>query len=61
MARRGRECSHAWMGLVRHIALPEEQWSHWELSHEQEERVITTLFALLDGFLSEREEETRSL
>ena len=57
VARRGRECQHAWMGQVRHIALPDESWDHWELSPEQEERVITVLFALLDEFLAERAEE----
>jgi hypothetical protein len=60
VAKRGAECNHAWMGVVRHIALPGEQWHHWQLSPEQEERVITTLFALLDDFLSEREEETHT-
>ncbi|WP_424879384.1 hypothetical protein [Streptomyces sp. SLBN-8D4] len=58
VARRGRECQHAWMGLVRHIALPDEGWDHWQLSPEQEERVITVLFALLDEFLAERAEQS---
>ncbi|MEX1659589.1 hypothetical protein ABZ960_41685 [Streptomyces pseudovenezuelae] len=49
------------MGLVRHIALPDERWHHWQLSPEQEERVITTLFALLDDFLAEQEEGTPTL
>ncbi|RRR70217.1 hypothetical protein [Streptomyces sp. RP5T] len=54
VARRGRECNHAWPGLVRHLALP-DGWHHWQLSPEQEERVMAVLFALLDDFLAERE------
>jgi hypothetical protein len=37
---------------VRHIALG--TWDRWELSTEQEELVIDTLFNLLDEYLAER-------
>ncbi|MFI6848419.1 hypothetical protein OG535_18895 [Kitasatospora sp. NBC_00085] len=54
VARRGRDCNHAWPGQVRHIAMP-EGWDSWELSPEAEERVIKVLFELLDEFLTERD------
>ncbi|QYC42177.1 hypothetical protein Nocox_22865 [Nonomuraea coxensis DSM 45129] len=53
IARRGETCSHHWSGQVRHIALA--TWDHWELSADQEELVIDTLFTLLDEYLAERE------
>ncbi|MER6007024.1 hypothetical protein ABT120_51395 [Nonomuraea angiospora] len=53
IARRGETCNHHWSGQVRHIAL--DTWDRWELSAEQEELVIDTLFNLLDEYLAERE------
>ncbi|MDX3854144.1 hypothetical protein [Streptomyces sp. AK02-01A] len=53
VARRGRECSHAWHIQVRHLALPEGS-DFWDLSADQEQHIIKVLFALLDEFLAER-------
>jgi hypothetical protein len=52
--RRGKDCNHGWSGQVRHIALP-EGWEGWDLSPEQEQRVIDALFQLLDEYLAEVE------
>ncbi|MET8002831.1 hypothetical protein [Nonomuraea glycinis] len=52
IGRRGKTCNHHWSGQVRHIALG--TWDRWELSTEQEELVIDTLFNLLDEYLAER-------
>ncbi|TQS44029.1 hypothetical protein [Cryptosporangium phraense] len=52
-ARRGRDCDHAWPGKVLHLALP-EGWTA-DLAPGQDRHAITTLFALLDAFLGERE------
>ncbi|MFI6875193.1 hypothetical protein ACIBL6_17325 [Streptomyces sp. NPDC050400] len=60
VARRGRDCNHAWPGQVRHLALP-DGWESWELPAEQEQRVIEVLFELLDEFLSEREADIRTV
>ncbi|MBI0380254.1 hypothetical protein JBE27_29290 [Streptomyces albiflaviniger] len=55
VARRGRDCNHAWPGQVLHIALP----NGWDdiriLSPEDDRRAIKVLFELLDEFASERE------
>ncbi|WP_240776872.1 hypothetical protein [Nonomuraea basaltis] len=60
VARRGQDCNHGWHGQVRHIALP-DGWKKWELTPEEESRVIEVLFELLDEFLAERERlEARS-
>ncbi|WP_307711180.1 hypothetical protein [Streptomyces sp. V1I6] len=42
-----------WPGQVLHIALPDGWDSMWELSYEDEQRAITTLFQLLDQFAAE--------
>ncbi|WP_405063821.1 hypothetical protein OG474_19835 [Kribbella sp. NBC_01505] len=55
VARRGRECNHAWNGVVRHIALP-EGWEVWELTPDQDRRVMEVFFELLDEFLAEQEQ-----
>jgi hypothetical protein len=39
---------------VRHIALP-DGWERWELTREEETKVIEVLFTLLDEFLAARE------
>jgi hypothetical protein len=54
VARWGRDCSYAWQVQARRIALP-EGWRQWELTPEEEARVIEVLFELLDEFLAERE------
>ncbi|MGV9386348.1 hypothetical protein ACWDRB_61830 [Nonomuraea sp. NPDC003707] len=57
VARRGQDCNHGWHGQVRHIALP-DGWERWDLSREEEAKVIEVLFTLLDEFLAERELST---
>ncbi|MFI7641701.1 hypothetical protein [Nonomuraea sp. NPDC049400] len=39
---------------MRHIALP-DGWEQWELTREEEAKVIQVLFTLLDEFLTARE------
>jgi len=55
VARRGRDCSHAWAGQVLHIALPSGWDDIWNLPPEDEQRAIKVLFELLDEFAAERE------
>ena len=55
VARRGRDCNHAWPGQVLHIALPDGWDNLWKLAPEHEARAIQVLFRLLDEFLAERE------
>lgn len=54
VARRGRDCNHAWPGQVLHLALP-NGWHHWNLPPEDERHAIKVLFELLDEFTAERE------
>ncbi|MEV4581438.1 hypothetical protein AB0K16_50210 [Nonomuraea jabiensis] len=54
VARRGQECGHGWAGQVRHIALS-EGCGQWELTHDEEAKVVEVLFTLLDEFLAVRE------
>ncbi|WP_206062188.1 hypothetical protein [Nonomuraea basaltis] len=39
---------------MRHITLP-DGWEQWELTREEEAKVIEVLFTLLDEFLAARE------
>lgn len=55
VARRGRDCNHAWPGQVLHIALPDGWTKLWDLPPEDEERALKVLFELLDEFAAERE------
>jgi hypothetical protein len=55
IARRGRECNHAWPGQVLHIALPHGWENIWDLPPDDDKRALTVLFVLLDEFLAERE------
>ncbi|MFJ9448359.1 hypothetical protein ACIRRH_42105 [Kitasatospora sp. NPDC101235] len=55
IARRGRECSHAWPGQVLHIAFPDGWDNISDLPPEDEKRAIKVLFQLLDDFAAERE------
>lgn len=55
VARRGRDCNHAWPGQVLHIALPQGWINHEDLPPEDEEHAITVLFQLLDEVGAERE------
>lgn len=55
VARRGRDCNHAWPGQVLHMALPDGWDSVAELSHVDEQQAIAVLFQLLDEFAAERE------
>ncbi|MCD2469251.1 hypothetical protein MBT42_37620 [Streptomyces sp. MBT42] len=55
VARRDRDCSHAWPGQVLHIALPDGWDSVAELSDVDEQQAIAVLFQLLDEFAAERE------
>ncbi|WP_345626199.1 hypothetical protein [Rugosimonospora acidiphila] len=54
VARRGRGCNHAWPGQVLHIALP-DGWKTRQLSAEDDQRAVKTLFELLGEFAAERE------
>ncbi|MEU0568176.1 hypothetical protein ABZ297_22720 [Nonomuraea sp. NPDC005983] len=54
VARRGQDSNHGWHGHVRHIALS-DGWEQWELTREEEAKVIEVLFTLLDEFLAVRE------
>jgi hypothetical protein len=54
VARRDQDCNHGWHGQVRHIALP-DGWERWELTRDEEAKVIEVLFTLLDEFLAARE------
>ncbi|WP_431952394.1 hypothetical protein [Actinacidiphila sp. bgisy167] len=56
VARRGRDCNHAWPGQVLHLALP-NGWHHGNLPPEDERHAIKVLFELLDEFTAERERE----
>ncbi|MEV1173601.1 hypothetical protein [Nonomuraea sp. NPDC049784] len=53
VARRGQECGHGWAGQVRHIALL-ERCGQWELTRDEEAKVVEVLFTLLDEFLAVR-------
>jgi len=55
VARRGRDCNHAWPGQVLHIALPKGWDDFWNLPPEDEQHAIKVLFELLDEFAAERE------
>ncbi|XUZ25976.1 hypothetical protein ACQVDT_13895 [Streptomyces sp. RMIT01] len=55
VARRGRDCNHAWPGQVLHIALPNGWDDLWSLPPEDEQHAIKVLFELLDDFTAERE------
>ncbi|MEU7022523.1 hypothetical protein ABZ990_17940 [Streptomyces sp. NPDC046203] len=55
LARRGRDCSHAWPGQVLHIAFPNGWDDLWSLPPEDEQHAIKVLFELLDEFAAERE------
>ncbi|MGW8485359.1 hypothetical protein [Streptomyces sp. NPDC055886] len=55
VARRGRDCNHAWPGQVLHIALPEGWNNITDLLPGDETRAIEVLFQLLDEFAAERE------
>ncbi|MER8015786.1 hypothetical protein ACIQ7S_21270 [Streptomyces griseoluteus] len=55
IARRGRDCNHAWTGQVLHIALPNGWDDIWNLPPEDEQHAIKALLELLDGFAAERE------
>jgi hypothetical protein len=55
VARRGRDCNHAWPGQVLHIALPNGWDDFWDLPPEDEQHAIKVLFQLLDEFAAERE------
>lgn len=58
VARRGSSCSHAWLGQVLHIALPEGWDNIADLPPEDENQAIEVLFQLLDEFAAEREAST---
>jgi hypothetical protein len=51
-ARRGRDCAHAWMGQVLHIALPGGFASPSDLSAEDDVRAVDVMFELFDEFLA---------
>jgi hypothetical protein len=55
VARRGRDCNHAWPGQILHIALPNGWDDLWNLPPEDEQQAIKVLFELLDEFAAERE------
>ncbi|MFJ6075168.1 hypothetical protein ACIQFU_30820 [Streptomyces sp. NPDC093065] len=55
IARRGRDCNHAWPGQVLHIALPNGWDDIWNLPPEDEQHAIKVLFELLDEFAAECE------
>jgi hypothetical protein len=55
VARRSRDCNHAWPGQVLHIAIPGGWDSVWDLPPEDENQAIKVLFELLDEFAAERE------
>ncbi|MFE9021955.1 hypothetical protein ACFYNL_25825 [Streptomyces sp. NPDC007808] len=55
VARRGRDCNHAWPGQVPHIALPNGWDDLWNLPPEEEQHAIRVLFELLDEFAAECE------
>ncbi|MEU9044492.1 MULTISPECIES: hypothetical protein [unclassified Kitasatospora] len=55
VARRSRECSHAWPGQVLHLALPHGWDNISDLPPEDEDHAIKVLFQLLDDFTAERE------
>ncbi|WP_329127505.1 hypothetical protein [Streptomyces sp. NBC_01465] len=55
VARRGRDCNHAWPGQVLHIAIPGGWDSIWDLPPEDEKQAIKVLFELLDAFAAEHE------
>ncbi|MFI6663060.1 hypothetical protein ACIBL8_47160 [Streptomyces sp. NPDC050523] len=55
VARRGRDCNHAWPGQVLHIALPNGWDDVWNLPPEDEQHAIKVLFELLDEFAAECE------
>ncbi|MGW4383304.1 hypothetical protein [Kitasatospora sp. NPDC004531] len=55
VARRGRDCSHAWPGLVLHLALPDGWDDIRDLPPEDEKQAVEVLFQLLDDFTAERE------
>ncbi|MET7939348.1 hypothetical protein [Streptomyces sp. NPDC005302] len=55
VARRGRDCNHAWPGQVLHIALPNGWDDFRSLPPEDEQQAIKFLFELLDEFAALRE------
>ncbi|WP_406200198.1 hypothetical protein OH807_18810 [Kitasatospora sp. NBC_01560] len=55
VARRGRDCNHAWPGQVLHLALPDGWDDISDLPSEDEKHAIKVLFQLLDDFIGERE------
>ncbi|MFJ6621197.1 hypothetical protein ACIQOW_26955 [Kitasatospora sp. NPDC091335] len=55
VARRGRDCNHAWPGQVLHIALPDGWDNISDLPSKDEKHAIKVLFQLLDDFIAERE------
>ncbi|MBO1419930.1 hypothetical protein [Streptomyces sp. FH025] len=57
VARRGRDCNHAWPGQILHMAFPENFPGSSELSPQDDEHALETLFPLLDQFLTEREDQ----
>ncbi|MER5466843.1 hypothetical protein ABT010_40795 [Streptomyces sp. NPDC002668] len=56
VARRGKDCNHAWPGQVLHIALPDGWDSMWDLAPADEKHAIEVLFLLLDDFAADREQ-----
>ncbi|GCD99229.1 hypothetical protein EHYA_06943 [Embleya hyalina] len=55
IARRGRDCNHAWPGQVLHIALPHGWDTYWDLPPDDDKHAIEVLYELLDEFAAERE------
>jgi hypothetical protein len=55
VARRGKECNHAWPGQVLHLALPDGWGDSGNLSPEDDARAVEVLFCLLEEFLARRE------
>ncbi|MFE6306469.1 hypothetical protein [Nocardiopsis sp. NPDC057823] len=47
-----------WWGQARRIAFPDEERLR-DLTREEEEHAVATLFRLLDGFLAAKEEDER--
>ncbi|MFI5953049.1 hypothetical protein [Cryptosporangium sp. NPDC051539] len=52
-ARRGKECNHAWPGVVLHLAFP-DGWAR-DLPPDDDAHAVAVLFGLLDEFLAQRE------
>ena len=60
VARRGKECQHAWPGQVLHIALPGGWRDMGESPQKDEQYAIKILFQLLDEFAAEQEDLRRA-